>query len=602
MRYSPLLAVITLPFLFGIYRFVEMAFIRHKFDYLLLQTISDTLFFFFWNIPLFIFIIFFKNLKHKSKIEKAIFILLNLPLFFLFILDAHTLSVRGMLFGFDLIKLFRLEMFSMSFLIIKEYYFLFIFVFPAIYWVARVCPLILDKKLYSKKITLFLISVFILSFSVYMPVLLKLSIQHRLTFFSELRYNSMAYRIFKLAGLAGGEFIPPVVADDEFIQAQCKTKFFNDEELNKNLSSLKKKNTKGFKKKKDNVIIIVIESFNYMHLNEKYTPFMLNMSQNGYYGKMHMNIAKNTRISISSIIRSQFPHLLSSNPNYIPPIKVFKEKSYSNFFFFGGTKSTYKFDKLAKQNDLKFLAKEEYLKDVKEGSKHIDKSGDIFDDKFFSYVARKLKKEEKPFFSIILTNQPHYPFDCEGAVMKAPKEERYLSCLRYIDRSIKEFISDLGEDISRNTLFVVTGDHATSTNRHENFLLVKLLKVPLIFYSMREDLSKYNDDSLTSHVDIIPSVIDYLNWDYPLPLVYNSVFDSEVNKAFFYSYFRNSYLMFFEDYVTEYSCLSDKTTISHDKNFFFKKAGEEVKDRELYKKYDNLLKTYIQYTTHNPLH
>ncbi len=586
---SPLITVILLSLLFCGHRCFDIFVNRRQIlqssldvvHPLALMFLADTFFFFIWNIPFFITYLLCEHLKKDVNFSKRniLFIFLNLPVFLLFLIDAQTLSVREQVFNLEMIKTVQIEQLFSIFVFIKDYWWvLAALLLPSIYFVGRVYTSLLKKKIFSKIGFIFLISFIAFSFTAYKPSFYKyLSLEdyHTSILSTDLWYNGMAYRMLLLV-------------NKRFDPRYCNTSFFSSLSIPSNF--YKKSLSSSQLRKDKNAIIIVIESFNYKYIKPDITPFLYNLTQKGLYNEKHITNSSSTGDAIKSILGSKFNKLVKLSLYEDPLFNIFKKNNYKTFFFFGGKKNTYTFDKMAERYGISyFFSKENYVNAIKDKS-HIDSQGDVFDDKFFPYSAEKLKKEKSPFFAIMLTNNPHFPFDCPKNSSDFTEEKRYTECLRYIDKTLESFVKAL-EDT--NTLFAITGDHITRIQMDQVYYFDKY-RVPLIFYSKNENLSLYEND-LTSHMDILPSVIDFLNLSEDFSPIQNSIFDSIKNKIFNYSY-HNKFLLAEEDYVVEYSCFSNKFNLFNINSYKIDGMNEAIKKSVLKERYVNNLKTFIQYS------
>jgi uncharacterized sulfatase len=118
-------------------------------------------------------------------------------------------------------------------------------------------------------------------------------------------------------------------------------------------------------------------------------------------------------------------------------------------------------------------------------------------------------------------------------------------------------------------------------------------KVPLIFFHPGKSLPASDTSQVTQHVDISPSILDYLNMDNKEKICFGkSVFDtSSQGEAFNYS--NGSYRLIRNNFFLEYS--PDKESRLYDYSTD-KNQKSVLKDREKEKtEFEEKLKAYIQY-------
>ena len=554
---------------------------------------ADAFFFFLWNIPFFIVFALCEKLKKDPRMiwRGYLFCALNLPIFILCIIDTQSLSVRDRGFELVMLKAFQTEL-LINILSFVDYWWLLVLAVPAILVVVVLCPKLLKKRIFSRQGFLFLVAIFLLGFTAYKPHLYRmfdLDLYHYKLLSNHLRLNGMAYRLLPILNKR---------LDSKY-KYHCNTRFFDEaatfssrtQHPDRLSASAEQKKKSDHQHKDHNVIIIVIESFDYKLINQTNTPFLHDLTQKGFYNPTHITNSFSTGASVSSILGSSFDNLYKLSQHHDAPIHTFEKKSYKRFFFFGGPKSVYEFDEVSKKYGLEQISKENYLNETKK-TNHIDKGGDVYDGIFLSHVAQKIKQIKTPYFAMVLTNQPHMPFDCPQKDPQVPHGETYLDCLAYVDRSLKTFVQSFEND---NTLFVITGDHPTSVDHLGGYF--DKYRVPLIFYSKNEDLSQYQAD-LSTHIDVIPSIIDLLFGDASLSPIHNSLFDDYENRVFVQARLNNSYILAQGDHVIEYSCFSNKFTLLDRSEFKEQHDNQSIENPTLKVHFSNLLKNYIQYSFH----
>ena len=99
----------------------------------------------------------------------------------------------------------------------------------------------------------------------------------------------------------------------------------------------------------------------------------------------------------------------------------------------------------------------------------------------------------------------------------------------------------------KNTLFVITADHSAQTEFKEYQTSVNYFAAPLIFYKGDESL-RGSDDSLAQQIDIMPTVLGYLNYQKPYIAFGNNLFDPSAQR-FAINYLEDSYQFLYGDHV-----------------------------------------------------
>lgn len=314
-----------------------------------------------------------------------------------------------------------------------------------------------------------------------------------------------------------------------------KVHFFpTDEELKKEFPP---KNLSGRPKSErlDNVVIIIVESLSAEYTgignpHHGYTPFLDGLAERGIFFK---NSFADGRRSIDAppAILAGLPHLRDET-FYCARFKhldgmgsLLKEHGYNTSFFHGGKNGTMYFNVFSQRMGFdRYYGLNEYPK-----LEDSDGTWGIYDEPFLQYMAQELSRQRQPFASVVFTLSTHNPYKIppqyEGVF---PKGELPIhETVGYLDHALKKFF-ETAEKMPwyKNTLFVITGDHIGPPKAiHPR--LIDSYRVPLIFFHPRRKLPRVNSDRITQHVDIEPSLLDFLGiaTDKMLPFGH-SIFDT----------------------------------------------------------------------------
>jgi phosphoglycerol transferase MdoB-like AlkP superfamily enzyme len=316
-----------------------------------------------------------------------------------------------------------------------------------------------------------------------------------------------------------------------------------------------------------NVVILILESFTAEHsgfLNPEiengkykgYTPFLDSLMEHSLVFKGYANGEKSID-GIPAII-SGIPSLMNS-PYLLSPYAgnsinsmagLLKEKGYSTSFYHGGTNGTmgfYAYTKIAGFDN--YFGRYEYDNDL-----HFDGKWGIFDEEFLQYAAKNLDQMKNPFLSVIFTLSSHHPFTIpEKYKGRFPKGTMNIhESIGYSDYSLKRFFDTVSRmDWFDNTLFVLTADHTYEGYFPPYTTSAGKYSIPIVFYIRGADWEE-KEDLIVQQTDILPSVLDYLNYDKDFIAFGNSVFDSTashyaVSYLFgIYQLIQNEYLLKFD--------------------------------------------------------
>lgn len=284
------------------------------------------------------------------------------------------------------------------------------------------------------------------------------------------------------------------------------------------------------KMKNDNVMIIILESFSREHFGaynkdredySGFTPFLDSLIEHSYAfargftnGRKSIDALPSVIAGIPKLERSFVLTDYSNNDiNSIP--SLLKPYGYQSAFFHGAPNGSMGFDAFINQANIDhYYGMSEY------GSNDaFDGLWGIWDEPFFQYTAGQLDSLTEPFVSTLFSLSSHHPFEVptqyEGEFTegKIPLQEM----IGYTDYCLKKFFDSIKDKPwYDNTLFVITNDHASGTDLPEYKALVGFFAGPMIlFHPSDSTLVGWNDTTVVQHLDVMPTVLNYLN--YPKP-------------------------------------------------------------------------------------
>ena len=379
-----------------------------------------------------------------------------------------------------------------------------------------------------------------------------------------------------------------------------KNYFSSEDELNRIYNPVRVPNT-GEAMKHDNVVIIILESFSREFvgsLNKQidnghykgYTPFLDSLISRGLVfpdafanGRKSIDAIPSVTASIPALV---LPYVISERSgNRINSLaSILSKEGYQTSFFHGAPNGSMGFDAFAKiagfQN---YVGKNEYNND--EG---FDGTWGIWDEPFFQFFADEMNKMKEPFFTTIFSVSSHHPFKVPAQYKeKFPEENIPLQkCIRYTDFALKEFFAKASKmPWFKNTLFVITSDHCAQSELKEYTTSVNYYAAPLIFYKGDGSLSGIGE-SLAQQIDIMPSVLGYLNYSKPYVAFGNNLFDP-TSQRFAINYLEDTYQLIYGDYSFYFT--EDKLTriYNRKKDPYLHEnilgSGDFIKEQNLFK-------------------
>lgn len=345
-----------------------------------------------------------------------------------------------------------------------------------------------------------------------------------------------------------------------------KSYFNNEQELNRIFTPVHRGSNKMGIFKDLNVVIIILESFTAEHsayLNPKldngnykgYTPFLDSLMKHSLVYRGFANGEKSMD-GIPAII-SGIPSLMSSPYLLSPYVSndinsiagLLKEKNYSTAFYHGGTNGTMGFEAYTKIAGFdKYYGRYEFDNDD-----YFDGKWGIFDEEFLQFTADRLNQSSKPFLSVIFTLSSHHPYTIPKKHKdKFPKGTLDIhESIGYTDYSLRRFFNTIkNEEWFDNTLFVLTADHTYAGYYPFYKTSVGRYSIPMVYYKHNEDWNE-KSEIIAQQTDIVPSVLDYLNFKGDNVAFGQSVFDSTANR-FAASYLYGIYQLIQGDYVLKF--------------------------------------------------
>lgn len=331
-------------------------------------------------------------------------------------------------------------------------------------------------------------------------------------------------------------------------QTVSQKTYFSKENLSKHINTehIPKYSTKF---RPLNVVVIIMESMSKEHsafYNTNleapgFTPFLDSLSK---HSLICTQTYANGRKSIEGIpaILASFPTLfndafISSNysSNRINSLaSLLSTEGYSTSFFHGGNNGTMGFNNfMASIGFDNYYGRKEY-----NNEDDFDGKWGITDHKFFEFFNDELSKKSEPFFSSIFSLSAHHPYTIpEEFNGKFPEGKGEIQqSMAYSDYSLMKFFeSAKKQKWFKNTLFVITADHTSEITDPDYSSNGGKYAVPMIFYMPKDSLSgEFN--STCQQIDIMPSVLDYINFPKEYYSLGNSIFsDSKYRESISYT-------------------------------------------------------------------
>ncbi len=561
---------------------------------------------FFISLHLLPFPFFYK--KYYQNFLKIIFLFVNIPFILLSCIDFGLFQFTGKRSGFEI---FKIMSFGNDFIntlpkMIVDFWYLLLIFFVITFLMNKYYPKLKTVHVNNRNIRNYFIDsiagkiILFFLFAALTFIGFRGGIQYKpLNILSASRYGTGKTTALILN-------TPFVIIKTFGKQTLEDIHWMSDDESKRINPLIKLPSTKdNFKSK--NVVLLILESFGKEYIGslnsfDGYTPFL-----DSLIGKslIFQNAFANGKRSIEGIpaIVAGLPGMMtdpfitsaySSNSITTLP-SLLKLKGYNSVFFHGGTNGTMGFDNFSKLSGFDhYFGRTEYNYDA-----DFDGSWGIYDEPFLQRTAEEINRMKPPFLAAVFTLSSHHPYIIPEKYLKLfPAGTLPIhQSIRYTDYSLKRFFETASKmPWYSNTLFVITADHTALSEKSFYQNNVGQLAVPILYYCPSDSTLIGESTLTTQHIDILPSVLDYLGYDHKF-------------FAFGKSVFANSSASMAVSFSNEtYQLIQDSNVFilrNNEKNSFFNFATDSllkneligtdtVKERMMEKK----LKSFIQNFNH----
>jgi len=296
---------------------------------------------------------------------------------------------------------------------------------------------------------------------------------------------------------------------------------------------------------KPNICIIILESFSrdycgWLRGKPSFTPFLDSLS---LLSLNFTNFYANGSVSMDGLpaIIAGMPNLLevpyinsSYQDNKIKNIgKLLSNIGYKNHFYHGADNGTMGFN-----NFMKISGWQNYngIEQYPNKNRDYDGAWGIFDEPYFEYVADEMKKMEKPFITSIFSLSSHdpYPMPDKYKDKFAGGDLPIYKTIEYTDFALRTFFKKIStESWFKNTIFFITADHSSHSKEEYFYSPPGKYEIPLLIYNPGHGYIKPGiAQKTTNQIDILPTVMDIVNFPYPFFALGRSMLDGQQGFAY----------------------------------------------------------------------
>ena len=305
-------------------------------------------------------------------------------------------------------------------------------------------------------------------------------------------------------------------------------KFNNDEILNE-LNTIKQYN-RVLKDPSPNVIIFILESmgreyWGSMNKERKikdfkgFTPFLDSLAEHSLVFSNAFATSRKSIHAMPSILAGipSFEISYTSTPYSKQKIEsivsIANSMDYNTSFFHGASNGSMGF--LGFSNTLGF--KNYYGRNEFNNDDEYDGYWGIWDEPFLQFTKETLDNKKQPFLATVFTITSHEPY-----VIPKKYDNRFNQgvipmhkCVLYTDFSIRKFFdASKNSDWFKNTVFLFTADHSNQSYYPYYQKTINRFANPIMIYIPNSEF-KGEINSLASHMDIYPTIVDLIGYKKP---------------------------------------------------------------------------------------
>ena len=210
-------------------------------------------------------------------------------------------------------------------------------------------------------------------------------------------------------------------------------------------------------------------------------------------------------------------------------------RGYTTSFFHGGKNGTMHFDTFMHLAGIEhYFGLNQYL--PRPG---YDGGWGVYDEPFLQYTVSELSKQKPPFAAAIFTLSSHHPYNIPDKFRGRFKKGTLPihEAIGYTDYAVEQFFASARQQPwYTNTLFIITADHTQKLETPEYLNPLGHYRVPLLIFHPQQKFAGVDTRRITQHVDILPSILDYLGIQPERHLLFGkSVFRPGEGRAFLHA-------------------------------------------------------------------
>jgi phosphoglycerol transferase MdoB-like AlkP superfamily enzyme len=322
------------------------------------------------------------------------------------------------------------------------------------------------------------------------------------------------------------------------VRAQLKDSsntFINDSafSIERNISSKKPE-------QKLNVVLISMESLSgdfmkHFGNTQNITPFIDSLADKSMFFTNHYASGTRTVRGLEALSLGMPPVPGQSiikrpdNANMFTLGNIFKSKGYTTQYIYGGYSYFDNMKAFFGGNGYDVIDRDA----IKPEDIHYQNIWGVADEDEFTLAINTLDKNyaiQKPFFTHIMTVSNHRPFTYpDGRIDLPSAQQSREGAVKYTDYCINKFLKEAAKKPwYDNTIFVIVSDHCASSAGSVQ-LPVNVYHIPLLIFAPAH-IQPSVVSSLTAQIDIAPTVLGLLNFNYKSKFFGQDVLNTAAEK------------------------------------------------------------------------
>ena len=327
-------------------------------------------------------------------------------------------------------------------------------------------------------------------------------------------------------------------------------RYFDDATAEKIAPTVHHGNSTGFRPK--NVVIFILEGFGDSYSG--YMPFVDSLKRESLH--FEYAFANGTRstdalpailASVPALMHEGYANSIYANNGLDGLAKYLSSKGYSTSFYHGAPIGSMRFMEFSRLLGIDhYYGQEDFNND-----NEYDGHWGIWDEPFLQFAVEKISEKTSPALSVIFTLTSHHPFKIPNQYANIFKEGELpiLKSISYTDWAVRKFFEQASQqEWFQNTLFVFSADHTNGAIEDIHKTSVGRFLIPIFFYTPDGELKSFREKQPVQQIDILPTILDYLNYDSDYFAYGKSVLKPDTNH-YVINYIGGQYQVFKNQYV-----------------------------------------------------